>query len=370
MIVNGRIDRPGDRDVFCFEGKAGQEIVAEVYARRLGSPLDSVLSLTDASRRQLAFNDDHEDKSCGLLTHHADSWLKAALPAAGTYYLELYDVQHQGGREYAYRLRVGPPQPDFDLRIVPSSVSVRAGGAAPVTVNVLPREGFNAPIELKLIDAPPGYRLSGATIPAGQTKARFTVSVPAETAQRAVALRMEGRVTIQGREVRRPAVPADDMMQAFYYHHFVPAQEWVVGVSGRGGVPLALRDAGEVKLPSGGAALVHFAGPHGPFVKTVQFALSEPPDGLSLQKYAVTDNGVDFTLRADTAKLKPGWRGNVIIAASVQRVPEARPDQPKPVKRRVALGVLPAVPVVVVASLLPTASGKHAGRDEKRQPHL
>ena len=43
MIVNGRIDRPGDWDVFSFEGRAGEEIVAEVYARRLDSPLDSVL---------------------------------------------------------------------------------------------------------------------------------------------------------------------------------------------------------------------------------------------------------------------------------------------------------------------------------------
>ena len=40
-------------------------IVAEVYARRLDSPLDSVLKLTDAAGKQLAFNDDHEDKAPG-----------------------------------------------------------------------------------------------------------------------------------------------------------------------------------------------------------------------------------------------------------------------------------------------------------------
>ena len=50
VIVNGRIDRPGDWDVFRFEGHAGQKIVAEVDARKLDSPLDSVLKLTDASR--------------------------------------------------------------------------------------------------------------------------------------------------------------------------------------------------------------------------------------------------------------------------------------------------------------------------------
>src|ERR1035441_8510430 len=47
IIMNGRIDQPGDWDVFRFQGRAGEAIVAEVYARRLDSPLDSVLKLTD-----------------------------------------------------------------------------------------------------------------------------------------------------------------------------------------------------------------------------------------------------------------------------------------------------------------------------------
>ncbi len=178
IIINGRIDRPGDRDVFCFEGQPGQEIVAEVYARRLDSPLDSVLKLTDSAGRQLAFNDDHEDKACGLITHHADSWLRAVLPSAGTYYLQLYDAQNQGGPEYAYRLRISPPRPDFELRVVPSSVNIRAGAAAPITVHALRRDGFNGPIDLELKDAPSGFRLSGAKIPAGQAKMRLTLTVP------------------------------------------------------------------------------------------------------------------------------------------------------------------------------------------------
>ncbi len=265
MIVNGRIDHPGDRDVFCFEGKAGQEVVAEVYARRLDSPLDSVLKLTDASGRQLAFNDDHEDKAFGLETHHADSWLRAVLPSAGTYYLHLYDAQNQGGPEYAYRLRISPPQPDFELRIVPSSITVRAGAAVPVTVQALRRDGFDGPIQLELKDAPAGFRLSGATIPAGQEKVRLTLAVP-RPRRPPLVLRMEGRATIAGQEVRRPAVPADDMMQAYYYHHLVPAQEWLVEIlaNGQATVPFTLRDAKEVKVPSGGTAELHFVGPHGP----------------------------------------------------------------------------------------------------------
>ena len=122
LIVNGRIDRPDDWDVFRFEGRAGQQIVAEVRARRLESPLDSVLELFDAAGNRLAFNDDHEDKSDALRTHHADSLIRFTLPADGTYYVRLGDAQYQGGPEYAYRLRLSEPRPDFELRVAPSCI--------------------------------------------------------------------------------------------------------------------------------------------------------------------------------------------------------------------------------------------------------
>ena len=51
--------------------------------------------------------------------------IRATLPAHGTYFLHLADVQHKAGPEYAYRLRVSRPRPDFDLRLVPASISGR-----------------------------------------------------------------------------------------------------------------------------------------------------------------------------------------------------------------------------------------------------
>ena len=38
---------------------------------------------------------------------------------------------------------------------------------------------------------------------------------------------------IEGREIVRQAVPAEDMMQAFIYHHLVPMQDLLVAVIGR-----------------------------------------------------------------------------------------------------------------------------------------
>jgi hypothetical protein len=164
--VNGCIGRAGDRDVFRFNAAAGAEIVAEVFARRLGSPLDSVLKLTDADGRQLAFNDDHEDQGAGLLTHQADSRLACKPPADDAYYLTVADTQHQGGPDYGYQLRVSAPRPDFQLRVVPSSLNVRAGASIAVIVFARRHDGFAGEIGLQLRDAPVGLALSGGRIPA------------------------------------------------------------------------------------------------------------------------------------------------------------------------------------------------------------
>jgi hypothetical protein len=233
-MVNGRIDRPGDEDVFRFEGRAGDTIVAEVTARRLGSPLDSVLTLLDSTGRSLATNDDADDRSEGLLTHHADSRLVLKLPSDGSYLLRIADAQHQGEPDCGYRLRIGPPQPDFALRVVPSTINVRAGATVPVTIHALRRDGFNGEIRIVAQDAPSGLVLSGARIPAGAEVARMTLTAPPTARSDAPTLRLVGVASIAGAQVTHPAVPADDMMQAFAYHHLVPAQELRLKISDRG----------------------------------------------------------------------------------------------------------------------------------------
>jgi hypothetical protein len=373
IVIDGRIGQRGDRDLFAFEGRAGQTVVAEVFARRLGSPLDSALRLTNSAGRTLAFNDDQEDKAFPELTHHADSWLRATLPAAGMYYVELYDAQNQGGPQYAYRLRISPPRPDFQLRIVPSSVNVHRGGSTAVVVYVLPHDGFASEIALALKDAPAGFSLDGARILPGQQRARFTLSVPAGAAA-PVALRLEGRAVVGEREIRREAIPADDMQQAFAYHHLVTARQWLVAVAERGptGLPLRLAEAKSIKLPSGGTATAHFAAPHGAMTREVQYALSEPPDGLAVVKTASTADGLDLTFRADASKLKPGWKGSAIIEGFVLRTVEPPKSTAKSYKKRVSLGMLPAVALEVVAQSPsvkqpPAAQGSRKGAAPQRR---
>jgi hypothetical protein len=350
VIVNGRIDRPDDTDVFRFQGQAGQEIVAEVLARRLDSPLDSVLTLTDAGGRQLAYNDDFDDKGAGLITHQADSYLRATLPADGTYYLRIADMQHQGGPEYAYRLRISPPRPDFDLRIVPSGLVSRLTSTVIATVYALRRDGFDGEIALALKDAPPGFTLSGGRVPAGENLVRLTLNAPAAAQSQPCNVRLEGRATIDGREVAHPVVPADDMMQAFEYRHLVPAQELKVAVTGRRGARARFKILNDmpIKIAAGGTARVKVDAPASKFLDNVRFELSDPPPGIAIQGTSPAPAGVEIILRCDAAAAKPGLKGNLLITVAPEKSRQPTKGKSKSPKEQARL-ILPAVPFEVVA---------------------
>jgi hypothetical protein len=353
VIVNGRIDQPGDQDVFAFEGRAGDQIVAEVYARRLSSPLDSVLRLTDAAGRQLAFNDDHDDKGAGLITHQADSLISATLPANGTYYIHVGDTQHNGGPEYAYRLRISPPRPDFELRVTPSAINATGGVNVPITVHVLRRDGFSGSVALALKGAPRNLTLSGGLVPAGRDNIRLTLFVPPAAAQfgEPIDLSLEGRAVVQGHEVVRMAVPADDMMQAFAYHHLVPAEALRLAVARRIVFrnPVRILVEPPVKIPAGGSVRLRVQAqlPPNNIVTTLHFELSEPPEGIEFLGTSPLEDGAEIVVQCDAAKVKAGLKGNLIVNVLGERQ-VTPPNGGAPNRQRLSLGTLPALPFEIV----------------------
>lgn len=351
VIINGRIHPAGDWDVFAFQARAGSEIVAEVQARRLGSPLDSFIRLTDATGRSLAFCDDWEDPGAGWITHHADSRLSAILPKDGTYFISLRDMQHHGGPEYAYRLRLSPPRPDFELRVAPSSLSVRAGASVPFTVYALRKDGFSGEILLGLQGLPVGFTLSGARIPPGQDKVRLTLTAPPVPLPAPATLHLEGRAVIGGKEVSRPAVPAEEMMQAFAYQHLVPSQEMKVAVLGRAlprlrGVVAMARPAilspTPVLIHVGGTARVEVGLPVSTPLGKIRVELSDPPQGITLQEVLPKGAASELVLRSDE-KTKQGLEGNLIVSYSLE-TPSAEKGSAGANRARLPIGVLPAIP--------------------------
>jgi hypothetical protein len=97
-VVEGKIDRPQDVDTFRFTGKSGQKVVIEITAARLGSGLDSLLTLYNSKGQILESNDDMKEST--------DSRIEISLPADDTYYLSVQDAHDQGGPAHIYRLVV------------------------------------------------------------------------------------------------------------------------------------------------------------------------------------------------------------------------------------------------------------------------
>lgn len=232
VVVDGRIGRPRDADEFSFFARAGEPLVIGVSARGLRSPLDGVLQVFGPDGKVVADNDDCEDGADGLSTHHADPRVSFAPAVDGVHRVRLADAQGRGGHDFGYRLHVGPPRPDFALRVVPSSVNLRRGGSAKVSVYAWRRDGFAGAVSLALSGAPPGWRIEPAEIPAGAEKVELTLFAGGRTPPGVVKLELNGAATTGGVVLRRRAVPADDRMQAFFYRHLVPAQEWVAAVRG------------------------------------------------------------------------------------------------------------------------------------------
>lgn len=91
-----------DCDYFRFEAQAGQQMVFDVEAQRLGSPLRPMLTLFDAAGREM-----HSQLSPPR-DIAPDSRLLYNFAASGTYLLRLRDVTFSGADYGVYHLRMGP----------------------------------------------------------------------------------------------------------------------------------------------------------------------------------------------------------------------------------------------------------------------
>lgn len=348
VVVNGQIERPGDLDNVSFTGRAGQEVVAEVFARRLGSPLDALLRLYDRTDQIVAWNDDYDHPETGLVTHHADSRLAAKLPADGVYRLQLSDTQRHGGGAYAYRLRIGPPRPDFQLRVTPSSLNAPSRCGVPITVHAQRIDGFDGDIWLGLRGATQGFDLIGGWVPRGRDKVRVTLVGPPKPQEEPIKLQLVGSATIGDGVVVHNVLPADDMMQAFAYHHLVLAQELMVIAARPKGIAgtLDLPGGRPVRVPLGGEARTVVKTGSLPKLEEVSLELSEPPKGVTLGPPVAVEGGVALTLKADANVVKAGYADNLIIEAFREVEAAAQGNAPKR-KNRWSLGYLPAVPFIV-----------------------
>ena len=134
----GTITAPGDKDRYEFDGKAGEDVVFEVVASKVGSRLESLLTLSDSAGKLLAEGGRHDNSPDATLTYR--------LPQDGKYTLTISDREGSGGMDDYYRVDAGA------LPYITSHfpLGVRAGETTAVAVEGVNLGGIR---ELK-IDAP------------------------------------------------------------------------------------------------------------------------------------------------------------------------------------------------------------------------
>ncbi len=115
IAFHGTIQQDNDRDWFRFHAKKGQKIRLKVFARVLGSPLDSLIQIHDAKGKYIAANDDR-------IQYYPDSKLDYTVPADGDYWVIMQDRLKQGSAHHHYRIELTLQQPSISASLVDDRV--------------------------------------------------------------------------------------------------------------------------------------------------------------------------------------------------------------------------------------------------------
>lgn len=188
---DGVIGTPGDVDFFKFDGKAGQVFDVRVWARALGSPLDSVLTVHNPDGGALAADDD---------AAAVDSKVRVTLPADGSYLISVRDHLSRGGDTFSYRVEATAVEPTLTMSLLedrPVTSIIPKNNYAYLLANVT-RQDFDGPIKVELLGLPEGVTASTPVIPAGQSMMPVILHATPEAATAGSLVDVHGTLQQEG----------------------------------------------------------------------------------------------------------------------------------------------------------------------------
>ncbi len=178
---DGCIRELGQVDRHEFQVETSCDLVAEVFATRVGSLLDSVLEVTDDQGKVIASGDDFDSQ---------DSRIVFRAEPKTKYCVRVWDKRQKFGVEYGYYLEIAPlraalttflPRRD-KLSQLNQSIAIPRGNRSLVFLGVQ-RERFDAPVEVTLQGLPQGVGVQMQSVP----KDRFLVPVVVSASESAAA---------------------------------------------------------------------------------------------------------------------------------------------------------------------------------------
>ncbi len=225
--LNGRFEKPKDRDYFRLEARKGERLSFVGRTRRLGSPSDLFLRLHDSRGKMLSEVEDSGSQE-GRFDH--------TFTDDGLHFLMVEDLLRRGGPEHVYRIEVRRFAPGFSLRLEVDKVDAPKDGV--FTVKVLcNRRGYDGPVTLSVEGAGDGLELSRHEIPAKKNETVLHVNLPPtiETGT-LLHLRIVGVARIGDREMTSVASTLPALRKSFPRSPFPPAG--LDGLVGLGVQPL------------------------------------------------------------------------------------------------------------------------------------
>ena len=175
ITFTGKFDKFGDVDGYRFQAQARQQLVFQVEAQSLGSPVDTFITVTDRSGRVIGSNDDNGT--------NRDSRLQVTMPRTDEYAVFIHNNTQTGvGPDQYYRLTVRPTKPSYSYSIqlpgrdrrgrprdvtVPG-ITVPQGGYKEFKLQIARREGHRGDLILEL--SPPPTLRGLSIVPVKVTK--------------------------------------------------------------------------------------------------------------------------------------------------------------------------------------------------------
>ncbi|MFO0804012.1 MAG: hypothetical protein U0791_12940 [Gemmataceae bacterium] len=277
--VAGRIEKKGARHWYGFNAKKGDVWTLEVFADRIGSPVDAYYQLMDEKGKLIVEQDDGPDTLSPnqLYTKSDDPGrYRFSVPADGTYkvMVSTREAAVQFGVRDQYVLRIAKEKPDFRLAVMPAGThyldagTLPKGGAAMFNVYVWRMDGFTGPITLGATNLPKGVTCPPQTIGANQVRGTLVLTAASDAADWAGSVNIVGRANLPDGEFETAARPFSVVWPIPNLGSGAPAPNtpMITRMDRGGGLALAVRgeapfslaivEKGPIPVPPGGKVAV------------------------------------------------------------------------------------------------------------------
>lgn len=189
-VVAGRIAASNEADCYVFAAKKDEAFTFEVFARRIQSQLDSVLTIYDETGKRLTEADDQT----WYRLSSSDSYIESFVAKAdGRYVVEVRDLHQRGGDGFTYALKMLRATPSFQLHADVDKVQIAGDTAGCVFVRALRKHGFTGEIELGVEGLPKGITADCGRILADGQDGIIVFSAEKGAKPAAAQLRIVGR---------------------------------------------------------------------------------------------------------------------------------------------------------------------------------